>query len=66
LTTFVSLWFTRGGLGPSSAVAATRVLVPGAWSYFGDPRAVHGGGKTFIRYTGTDGYIRLVEIERGP
>jgi BNR repeat-containing family member len=45
--------------------ASAVVLGAGGWSYFGDPRAVHAEGKTFIGYTGTDGYIRLAEVERG-
>jgi len=52
-------------LTPSSASAQTRVLGPGGWSYFGDPRAVHAGGKTFIGYTDLDGYSRVAEIEKG-
>src|SRR5829696_800801 len=52
-------------LAPSSAAAQTKVLGPGGWSYFGDPRAVHAGGRTFVGYTDTDGYIRLAELEKG-
>ncbi len=50
---------------PAPAGARTTVLGPGAWSYFGDPRAVHVGGRTFVGYTDTDGYIRLSELEDG-
>jgi BNR repeat-containing family member len=52
-------------LAPTVASAQTRVLGPGGWSYFGDPRAVHAGGKTFVGYTGTDRYIHLAELQNG-
>jgi hypothetical protein len=45
--------------------ASATVLGPGGWSYFGDPRAVHAGGKTFVGYTDLDGYARVAEIEGG-
>ena len=35
-------------VAPSGASAATHSIGSGAWSYFGDPRAVHAGGRTFV------------------
>jgi hypothetical protein len=42
--------------------AAPRRLGTGAWSYFGDPRAVYAGGRTFVGWTDTRGYTVLVAL----
>lgn len=49
----ISLVFAGVGTAPpaSAAVAGPEVphrLGPGAWCWFGDPRAVHSGGRTFV------------------
>ena len=62
-------------VAPSGASAATHSIGSGAWSYFGDPRAVHAGGRTFVgwadrRATRTSSALdrnRLIEHQRlGP
>ncbi len=43
---------------------AGRPIGTGAWSYFGDPRAVHAGGRTFIGWADTQGYTHVAALDR--
>jgi BNR repeat-containing family member len=60
----LALAVVLAALVPQAASAAT-VLGPGGWSYFGDPRAVHAGGRTFIGWTDDRGYTRLAALVNG-
>lgn len=39
-------------------------LGKGAWSYFGDPRAVHAQGRTFVGWAGRDGRTHVAAFDR--
>ena len=43
---------------------AARPIGTGAWSYFGDPRAVHVGGRTFVGWADTQGYTHVMALDR--
>src|ERR687895_2430696 len=44
----------------ATPVAAQQVpLGSGAWSWFGDPRAVHHGGKTFVGWVDIEGDVKV-------
>ena len=50
---------------PTELRAATpRRIGTGAWSYFGDPRAVYAGGRTFVGWTDTQGYVNVASLRR--
>ena len=51
-------------VAPSGASAATHSIGSGAWSYFGDPRAVHAGGRTFVGWADQKGYTHVVALDR--
>ncbi len=42
---------------------AGRPIGTGAWSYFGDPRAVYAGGRTFIGWADTQGYTHVAALD---
>ena len=42
---------------------AGRPIGTGAWSYFGDPRAVHVGGRTFVGWADTQGYTHVMALD---
>jgi hypothetical protein len=46
------------------ALAASRDIGSGAWSYFGDPRSVYHAGKTFTGWIGRRGEVVVASIER--
>ena len=48
---------------PGDALAG-RPIGTGAWSYFGDPRAVYAGGRTFIGWADTQGYTHVAALDR--
>jgi BNR repeat-containing family member len=50
-------------LAPAGA-AAPRSIGSGAWSYFGDPRAVHAGGRTFVGWTDRRGFTHVAALDR--
>ena len=47
---------------PGDALAG-RPIGTGAWSYFGDPRAVYAGGRTFIGWADTQGYTHVAALD---
>src|SRR5918999_6028872 len=48
----------------ATPVAAQQVpLGSGAWSWFGDPRAVHHGGKTFVGWVDIEGDIKVMSYD---
>jgi PKD repeat protein len=46
-------------VGAATAQAAQPPLGDGAWSWFGDPRAVTAGGKTFVGWVDHEGDIKV-------
>ena len=53
-------------LAPTSALAAPTVkLGRGAWSWFGDPRAVHSGGTVFAGWINRAGNVRVASWRGG-
>src|SRR5918992_6343822 len=48
----------------ATPVAAQQApLGGGAWSWFGDPRAVHHGGKTFVGWVDLEGDIKVMSYD---
>src|SRR5918992_835257 len=45
------------------AAAQQAPLGGGAWSWFGDPRAVHHGGKTFVGWVDIEGDIKVMSYD---
>jgi BNR repeat-containing family member/PKD domain/Concanavalin A-like lectin/glucanases superfamily len=45
------------------AQAQQAPLGGGAWSWFGDPRAVHSGGKTFVGWVDLEGDIKVMSYD---
>lgn len=41
-----------------------RRVGSGAWSYFGDPRAVYAGGRTFVGWADARGYVHVATLDR--
>ena len=50
---------------PIAAAAAPKAIGVGAWSYFGDPRAVHAGGRTFVGWSDRHGYTHVAALGSG-
>jgi hypothetical protein len=48
---------------PIAAAAETRSIGRGAWSYFGDPRAVYGRGTTFVGWASPRGEVQVASID---
>jgi hypothetical protein len=44
--------------------SAAHRIGSGAWSYFGDPRAVHAGGRTFVGWADARGYTHVAALTR--
>jgi hypothetical protein len=55
---------TTSGGGWISDGRAQRRIGSGAWSYFGDPRAVYGGRRTFIGWADSSGYTHVAALDR--
>ena len=51
--------------GAPAPAEAETTLGRGGWSYFGDPRAVHANGRTFVGWTDDDGLTRVAAVEAG-
>ena len=50
---------------PGGARAESQhVIGSGAWSYFGDPRAVHAGDRTFVGWADRSGYTHVATLSR--
>lgn len=47
-----------------TTAAAPSRIGSGAWSYFGDPRAVHAGGRTFVGWADGRGYTHVAALTR--
>lgn len=45
------------------AAAAGTSLGDGAWSYFGDPRAVHANGRTYLGWVTSTGRIQVASVD---
>jgi hypothetical protein len=52
------------GERPITSAAAPHRIGAGAWSYFGDPRAVYAGGRTFIGWADSHGYTHVAALTR--
>lgn len=55
-------------MGAAAAPAAsprveTARIATGAWSYFGDPRAVYSHGRTFVGWTSPRGLVQVASID---
>src|ERR687895_830621 len=48
----------------TSAEAQQTPLGGGAWSWFGDPRAVHHDGKTFVGWVDLEGDIKVMSYDQ--
>src|SRR4029453_13452097 len=54
------------GRGADAAAAPVdRLLGAGAWSYFGDPRAISHDGHTFTGWISTIGHVWVARYTRG-
>ncbi|HEX8744574.1 MAG TPA: BNR-4 repeat-containing protein [Thermoleophilaceae bacterium] len=51
-------------LVPAAACADTDRVSRGAWSYFGDPRAVYARGQTFFGWATPNGLVQVGSIDR--
>jgi hypothetical protein len=54
----------RQGTPKRLRAASARQVGTGAWSYFGDPRAVYAHGRTFVGWTDARGYTNVVALRR--
>jgi PKD repeat protein len=59
----VALLVLAAAAGGSSAAAAERPLGDGAWSWFGDPRAVTHDGVTYVGWVDREGDIKVSSYE---
>ena len=53
-----------GTTDAARAANSPRPIGSGAWSYFGDPRAVHAGGRTFVGWADRHGYTHVATLSR--